>query len=160
MVIMVAQLFHCFCSILQRYRKFTLFFKFSYLLVVASLCFFFCFFIIHNLSLLSPNRAFSRELLKHGIAVCVVGYPATPIITSRARFCLSASHTKDDIGKFMSEIPRLHLAAHLTSHTKKKKILFTQIVPLMLSVRSGTYSFSKSVKATINNLKNKSPYNI
>ncbi|CAO3673564.1 unnamed protein product [Umbelopsis vinacea] len=51
------------------------------------------------LLLFNPAKipAFSRELLKHGIAVCVVGYPATPIITSRARFCLSASHTKDDI---------------------------------------------------------------
>lgn len=51
------------------------------------------------LLLFNPAKipAFSRELLKHGVAVCVVGYPATPIITSRARFCLSASHTKDDI---------------------------------------------------------------
>ncbi|KAG2171270.1 hypothetical protein INT43_002892 [Umbelopsis isabellina] len=51
------------------------------------------------LLLFNPAKipAFSRELLRHGVAVCVVGYPATPIITSRARFCLSASHTKDDI---------------------------------------------------------------
>lgn len=51
------------------------------------------------LLLFNPAKipAFSRELLKHGVAVCVVGYPATPIITARARFCLSASHTKDDI---------------------------------------------------------------
>ncbi|KAI7907104.1 pyridoxal phosphate-dependent transferase [Cokeromyces recurvatus] len=40
---------------------------------------------------------FSRELLKRGIAVVVVGYPATPIISSRARFCISASHTKNDL---------------------------------------------------------------
>jgi serine palmitoyltransferase len=44
--------------------------------------------------------AFSRELLQRKIAICVVGYPATPIITSRARFCLSASHTRKDLGKF------------------------------------------------------------
>ena len=31
------------------------------------------------------------------IVVVVVSYPATPLITSRARFCVSASHTKDDI---------------------------------------------------------------
>jgi serine palmitoyltransferase len=31
------------------------------------------------------------------IVVVVVGYPATPLITSRVRFCVSASHTKDDI---------------------------------------------------------------
>ena len=31
------------------------------------------------------------------IVVVVVAYPATPLITSRVRFCVSASHTKDDI---------------------------------------------------------------
>ncbi|KND01022.1 serine C-palmitoyltransferase LCB2 [Spizellomyces punctatus DAOM BR117] len=41
--------------------------------------------------------AFSREMLKRGIAVVVVGYPATPIITSRVRFCLSAAHTMEDL---------------------------------------------------------------
>jgi serine palmitoyltransferase len=31
------------------------------------------------------------------IIVVVVAYPATPLVTSRVRFCVSASHTKDDI---------------------------------------------------------------
>ncbi|WVW80222.1 hypothetical protein I302_102200 [Kwoniella bestiolae CBS 10118] len=31
------------------------------------------------------------------VVVVVVAYPATPLITSRVRFCLSASHTKNDI---------------------------------------------------------------
>lgn len=31
------------------------------------------------------------------IVVVVVAYPATPLITSRVRFCLSSSHTKNDI---------------------------------------------------------------
>jgi len=41
--------------------------------------------------------AFSRECLKRGLAVVVVGFPATPLITSRVRFCVSAAHTEDDI---------------------------------------------------------------
>ncbi|KAJ3286701.1 serine palmitoyltransferase component [Borealophlyctis nickersoniae] len=41
--------------------------------------------------------AFSRECLARGIAVVVVGYPATPIITSRVRFCISAAHTMEDL---------------------------------------------------------------
>ncbi|KAL1922662.1 uncharacterized protein VTP21DRAFT_10201 [Calcarisporiella thermophila] len=51
------------------------------------------------LLLFNPAKipAFSRELLKRGVAVVVVGYPATPIITSRARFCISASHTRKDL---------------------------------------------------------------
>ncbi|KAH8083357.1 serine palmitoyltransferase 2 [Cristinia sonorae] len=31
------------------------------------------------------------------IVVVIVAYPATPLVTSRVRFCLSASHTKEDI---------------------------------------------------------------
>ncbi|KAF1814879.1 serine palmitoyltransferase [Eremomyces bilateralis CBS 781.70] len=41
--------------------------------------------------------AFSREMLKRKISVVVVGYPATPLISSRARFCVSAAHTKEDL---------------------------------------------------------------
>ena len=31
------------------------------------------------------------------IVVVVVAYPATPLVTSRVRFCLSAAHTKEDV---------------------------------------------------------------
>lgn len=31
------------------------------------------------------------------IVVVVVAYPATPLVKSRVRFCVSASHTKDDV---------------------------------------------------------------
>lgn len=34
---------------------------------------------------------------KTPIIVVVVAYPATPLVTSRVRFCVSASHTKEDI---------------------------------------------------------------
>ena len=45
--------------------------------------------------------AFSHEMLKRKIAVVVVGYPATPLISSRARFCVSAAHTKDDLDRML-----------------------------------------------------------
>ncbi|OCF40050.1 serine palmitoyltransferase [Kwoniella heveanensis CBS 569] len=38
---------------------------------------------------------------KTPIVVVVVAYPATPLITSRVRFCLSASHTKNDIDQIL-----------------------------------------------------------
>jgi len=41
---------------------------------------------------------------KRGVCVVVVGYPATPIIESRARFCLSASHTREDLVKALGVI--------------------------------------------------------
>jgi len=43
--------------------------------------------------------AFSHEMLKRKISIVVVGYPATPLVSSRARFCVSAAHTKDDLDR-------------------------------------------------------------
>lgn len=45
------------------------------------------------------NSAFGREMLKRNIAVVVVGFPATPLIESRTRFCLSAAHTREMLDK-------------------------------------------------------------
>ncbi|CAH2255515.1 serine palmitoyltransferase 3 [Pelobates cultripes] len=39
--------------------------------------------------------AFARHMLERKIGVVVVGFPATPITEARARFCISASHTKE-----------------------------------------------------------------
>uniref|UniRef100_A0A4W4H6L9 serine C-palmitoyltransferase n=1 Tax=Electrophorus electricus TaxID=8005 RepID=A0A4W4H6L9_ELEEL len=46
--------------------------------------------------------AFVREMLKRNIGVVVVGFPATPIIESRARFCISAAHTKETLDMVMT----------------------------------------------------------
>jgi len=46
--------------------------------------------------------AFSHEMLKRKISVVVVGYPATPLVSSRARFCVSAAHNKDDLDRLLS----------------------------------------------------------
>ncbi|KAG5847024.1 serine palmitoyltransferase 2-like isoform X2 [Anguilla rostrata] len=48
--------------------------------------------------------AFGREMLKRNIGVVVVGFPATPIIESRARFCVSAGHTRDMLDTALSAI--------------------------------------------------------
>ncbi|KAI1931745.1 serine palmitoyltransferase component [Ophidiomyces ophidiicola] len=46
--------------------------------------------------------AFSHEMLRRKISVVVVGYPATPLVSSRARFCVSAAHTKEDLDRLLS----------------------------------------------------------
>lgn len=54
--------------------------------------------------------AFGREMIKRNVGVVVVGFPATPIIESRARFCLSAAHTKemlDDVINAIDEVGQL-----------------------------------------------------
>ena len=45
--------------------------------------------------------AFSREMLRRKIAVVVVGYPATPLVSARARYCVSAAHNKDDLDRLL-----------------------------------------------------------
>lgn len=45
--------------------------------------------------------AFSHEMLKRKISVVIVGYPATPLVSARVRFCLSAAHTKDDLDRLL-----------------------------------------------------------
>ncbi|KAJ2625737.1 serine palmitoyltransferase component, partial [Coemansia sp. RSA 1290] len=61
------------------------------------------------LLLFSPSRmmAFSRECLKRNIAVVVVSYPATPIIAGRVRFCVSSSHTREDLDFALEQISEI-----------------------------------------------------
>lgn len=46
--------------------------------------------------------AFSHEMLKRKISVVIVAYPATPLISSRARFCVSSAHNKDDLDRLLA----------------------------------------------------------
>jgi serine palmitoyltransferase len=41
--------------------------------------------------------SFSRLMFARKVAVVCVGYPATPILKARARFCLSAGNTEEDL---------------------------------------------------------------
>lgn len=45
-----------------------------------------------------------RELLKRNIAAVGVGFPATPIMAGRIRFCLSAAHTKHQLDEALQII--------------------------------------------------------
>ena len=49
--------------------------------------------------LYNPGKmpAFSHKCLERGLAVVVVGYPATTLLESRVRFCVSANHTREDL---------------------------------------------------------------
>uniref|UniRef100_A0A671YS15 serine C-palmitoyltransferase n=1 Tax=Sparus aurata TaxID=8175 RepID=A0A671YS15_SPAAU len=48
--------------------------------------------------------AFAREMLERKIGVVVVGFPATPITEARARFCLSAAHTRDMLNQVLHHL--------------------------------------------------------
>src|SRR5688500_3648620 len=43
------------------------------------------------------------ELIEYGIATVGVGFPATPLVEGRIRFCISASHTKEMLDKVSKE---------------------------------------------------------
>ncbi|KAK9037187.1 hypothetical protein V6N11_022108 [Hibiscus sabdariffa] len=51
--------------------------------------------------------AFSRECLKKNVAVVMVAFPATPLLLARARMCISASHTKEDLIKALEVISQV-----------------------------------------------------
>jgi len=48
--------------------------------------------------------AFSRECLERNLAVVVVGFPATSLVYSRSRFCISASHTREQLEDAIEKI--------------------------------------------------------
>ena len=56
--------------------------------------------------LYNPGKipAFTRECYKRGLAVVVVGFPATPLVESRARFCISAGHERADLEEALRKI--------------------------------------------------------
>jgi serine palmitoyltransferase len=64
---------------------------------------------IMPMMLYNPTKisAFSRECFKRGLAVVVVGFPAVPILVSRARFCISAGHTRQDLDRALAEIDQV-----------------------------------------------------
>lgn len=64
--------------------------------------------------LFQPGKiaAMSRECLARGLAMVVVGFPATPLLTARARVCVSAAHTRADLDyalDVIDEVARLCL---------------------------------------------------
>jgi serine palmitoyltransferase len=61
------------------------------------------------LMLYNPTKiaAFSRECYKRGLAVVVVGFPATPVVLSRARFCISAGHTRAQLDDALQKIEEI-----------------------------------------------------
>ena len=58
-----------------------------------------CLCALQPIMLYNPGKisAVSRLLFDYGIAMVVVGFPATPLLTSRMRVCISAAHTREDL---------------------------------------------------------------
>ncbi|XP_068199199.1 serine palmitoyltransferase 2b [Antennarius striatus] len=66
--------------------------------------------------------AFGREMLKRNIGTVVVGFPATPIIESRARFCISAAHTREMLDTALEAISEVGDLLHLKYSRHKQPL--------------------------------------
>jgi serine palmitoyltransferase len=72
---------------------------------------------------------FSRELLKRGVAVVVVGFPAVPLLTSRARICMSAAHSRQDLDYALEQIRQV---------SELLEMKYTKTIPETLTSRLPT----------------------
>jgi serine palmitoyltransferase len=60
----------------------------------------------------------SRYLLLRQIAVVIVGFPVTPMLLNRVRFCISASHKKEDLEWAIKQIEIC--SGYFTDYKRKK----------------------------------------
>ncbi|KAJ0405736.1 hypothetical protein ATCC90586_007679 [Pythium insidiosum] len=56
---------------------------------------------------------FSRECLKRDLAVVTVGFPATPLLRARVRFCISAAHTRADLDLAVKKLQEVVEVCHV-----------------------------------------------
>jgi serine palmitoyltransferase len=68
-------------------------------------------------------------MTENGIACVVVGFPATPIVSARVRFCLSASHTREQLDYVLGVVDQLgsqlalrHSNIHNNNFIKSKSL--------------------------------------
>ncbi|TMW62056.1 hypothetical protein Poli38472_009549 [Pythium oligandrum] len=62
---------------------------------------------------MSKIGEFSHECFKRNLAVVTVGYPATPLLLARVRFCVSAAHTRADIDDALKKIEEVATICHV-----------------------------------------------
>ncbi|KAJ3707885.1 hypothetical protein LUZ61_011590 [Rhynchospora tenuis] len=51
--------------------------------------------------------AFSRECLSQNLAIVTIAFPYTPLLLARARICISAAHTREDLIKALEVISKV-----------------------------------------------------
>jgi len=69
----------------------------------------------------SKLMCISRALFERGIATVIVGFPATSLLMSRIRFCVSASHTIEDLQWALDELNEVGEFLMIKYDSKKLK---------------------------------------
>lgn len=64
---------------------------------------------LQPIMLFNPGKmtSTSRILFEQNIAMTIVGFPATALLSARARVCISASHTREDLDWALQVTPQL-----------------------------------------------------
>ncbi|CAF3645155.1 unnamed protein product [Adineta steineri] len=63
---------------------------------------------------------FNREMLRRGVAVVTVGFPATKLLDARVRFCISAAHTRQMLDTALMAIDEVGTDISLRYSTRHK----------------------------------------
>ncbi|KAH9597424.1 Aminotransferase [Trypanosoma melophagium] len=61
----------------------------------------------------------ARECMRRGLAVVIVGYPATPLLEGRLRFCVSAAHTREDLQLALDVMEDIAREVHIQYNPRK-----------------------------------------
>ena len=99
--------------------------------------------------LYNPTKiaGFSRMCLERGIAVVVVGFPATPLLLSRVRFCLSAGHTTEELEKVMDEIEDVCRMCMVTYQNAPFEAFFSKVGNMYLDAIDTVRSITTGAKS-------------
>lgn len=60
-----------------------------------------------------------RRCMAENLAIVVVGYPATPLLGGRVRFCVSACHTREDLQHTIDVMRKIADDVYITYHPEK-----------------------------------------
>lgn len=85
--------------------------------------------------LFQPGKiaAASRLCWERGVALVVVGFPATPLMSARARVCISAAHTRADLERAL-QVPHCMGLPTVASHHLRVDRVIAVAVPGCLHV--------------------------
>lgn len=68
--------------------------------------------------------AFAKECLNRGLATVIVAFPATTMLGARARFCMSASHTREHLDRVLAILEELDPMINLKMSAKRPTSAF------------------------------------
>jgi len=82
----------------------------------------------------------------------IAGFPATPALKERARFCISASHTKEDLEEAVQRMAFIGRMGTLVSPTPQSKFHWPRPKPWPFQIEDNDKNIDKQEKKFKNGL--------